>query len=57
MKNGKWLWTLLIFGMLSGVFADGQPVDNFVGRTLKSFKFEYKVVNSNEEGLTAETAK
>jgi hypothetical protein len=36
---------------------DGQPVDNFVGRTLKSFKFEYKVVNSNEEGLTAETAK
>ena len=27
MKNGKWLWTMLIFGMLSGVFADGQPVD------------------------------
>ena len=27
MKNGKWLWVLLVFGMLSGVFADGQPVD------------------------------
>ncbi len=35
---------------------DGEAVDSFVSRILRSYKYEYKIVNDKEEGLTANPA-
>ena len=36
---------------------DGKPsVDNFVSRILRSYKYEYKIENDKEDGLTANPA-
>ena len=35
---------------------DGEAVDSFVSRILRSYKYEYKIENDKEDGLTANPA-
>ena len=35
---------------------NGEAVDSFVSRILRSYKYEYKIENDKEDGLTANPA-